>query len=92
VRHFQLSRGDSRAALRHDAEPRDRPPDQPGVHGQWLLEPGDNTWVTLKLDAQLRVPAYIPADGIADEIARAFIAAASRALSTSPRHVAGRPV
>ena len=58
----------------------------------WLLAPADTTRITLELDAELRIPGYIPADGIADKIAQAFVAAASRALSAPPRHVASRPV
>ena len=49
----------------------------------WLLWPADSTRVALQLDAELRVPAYVPAGGIADEIAEAFVAAASQALAAS---------
>ena len=58
----------------------------------WLLAPADTTRITLELDAELRIPAYFPTDGIADKIAQAFVAAASRAVSAPPRYVAGRPV
>jgi len=46
----------------------------------WLLHPGHRTRIALQLDAQLRVPAFVPAAGIPDEVANGFVAAASRAL------------
>ena len=46
----------------------------------WLLRPGGRTRIALQLDAQLRVPAFVPAAGIPDEVANGFVAAASRAL------------
>ena len=58
---------------------------------RWLLEPADGTRITLGLDADLRVPAYVPADGIADKIAQAFVAAATQALSARQPYVAGQP-
>lgn len=69
----------------------DHPTNQAFTAG-WRLEPADRTRIALRLDAELRVPAHIPADGIADKIAQAFVAAASRALSPSPPAPAGRPV
>jgi ribosome-associated toxin RatA of RatAB toxin-antitoxin module len=49
----------------------------------WLLRADSGTRIALRLDAQLRVPALIPAGGIPDEIATGFVAAASRALAGS---------
>ena len=46
----------------------------------WLLHRGHGTRIALQLDAQLRVPAFVPAAGIPDEVANGFVAAASRAL------------
>ena len=46
----------------------------------WLVRPDRVTRIALQLEAKLRVPALIPAAGIPDEIANAFVAAASRAL------------
>ncbi|MBV8219661.1 MAG: SRPBCC family protein [Solirubrobacterales bacterium] len=50
----------------------------------WLLRPDGVTRIALHLDAELRVPALVPAAGIPDEIASAFVAAASRALAARP--------
>ncbi|MGH2886976.1 MAG: SRPBCC family protein [Solirubrobacteraceae bacterium] len=50
----------------------------------WLLRLGSRTRIALQLDAKLRVPALVPAAGIPDEIANAFVAAASRALAPPP--------
>lgn len=52
---------------------------------RWLLRPDTSTRIALELDAKLRVPAYVPAAGIADEIAKMFVAAASRALAVPSR-------
>jgi ribosome-associated toxin RatA of RatAB toxin-antitoxin module len=46
----------------------------------WLLHADTRTRMALHLDAQLRVPALVPTAGIPDEIATAFVEAASRAL------------
>jgi hypothetical protein len=46
----------------------------------WLLRTDGATRIALQLDANLRVPALVPAGGIPDEIANGFVAAASRAL------------
>jgi hypothetical protein len=46
----------------------------------WLLSPGERTRISLALDAKLRVPRYIPAGGVADRIAEAFMSAATTAL------------
>ncbi|HUA46275.1 MAG TPA: SRPBCC family protein, partial [Solirubrobacteraceae bacterium] len=54
----------------------------------WLLRPDRRTCIALELDARLRVPALVPAGGIPDEIADAFVVAASRALAAPP-HQAG---
>ena len=51
---------------------------------RWLLRPGDRTRITLELDAALRVPAYVPAAGVADQIAETFVGAAGRALRVPP--------
>jgi ribosome-associated toxin RatA of RatAB toxin-antitoxin module len=51
----------------------------------WLLRPDHRTRIALQLDAKLRVPALVPAAGIPDEIATAFVAAASRALTPRPQ-------
>jgi len=48
----------------------------------WTLRPAASTRVTLELDAKLRVPWYIRADGIGDSIAEAFVSAGSKRLAT----------
>jgi ribosome-associated toxin RatA of RatAB toxin-antitoxin module len=48
----------------------------------WTLQPDTSTRIALELDAKLRVPSYIPAGGIGDQIAEAFVSAASRRLTT----------
>lgn len=50
----------------------------------WLLRPDNRTRIGLRLDAKLRVPAFVPAAGIPDEIATGFVAAASQALASQP--------
>jgi hypothetical protein len=57
----------------------------------WLVRPGNSTRISLQLEANLRVPALVPAAGIPDEIANAFVAAASRALASPPQELALRP-
>jgi ribosome-associated toxin RatA of RatAB toxin-antitoxin module len=47
----------------------------------WLVQPDKRTRIGLQLEAKLRVPALVPAAGIPDEIANAFVAAATRTLS-----------
>jgi hypothetical protein len=47
----------------------------------WLLRPGGSTRVALELDAKLRVPWYVPADGVGDAIAEGWVTAAGRALA-----------
>jgi hypothetical protein len=49
----------------------------------WLLRPAGSTRLALRLDARLRVPLYVPAGGVGDAIAEAFIAAACRALAAT---------
>ena len=46
----------------------------------WLVRPDNTTRIELQLEAKLRVPALVPAAGIPDEIANAFVAAAARTL------------
>ena len=46
----------------------------------WLLHPGSGTRIALRLEAKLRVPAFVPAAGIPDEVANGFGGAAARAL------------
>jgi len=48
--------------------------------GIWLLQAAAGTRISLELDAVLRVPSYIPAGGVGDTIAEAFVTAAARAL------------
>jgi hypothetical protein len=48
----------------------------------WLLTPAGNTRISLWLEAKLRVPSYIPAGGVGDAIAKAFVTAACQALAT----------
>jgi ribosome-associated toxin RatA of RatAB toxin-antitoxin module len=47
----------------------------------WVLDPAASTRVALRLDANLRVPWYVPAGGVGDAIADGFVTAACRALS-----------
>jgi ribosome-associated toxin RatA of RatAB toxin-antitoxin module len=51
----------------------------------WTLRAAASTRVALDLDAKLRVPWYIHAGGIGDEIAEAFVSAASRRLAAPSR-------
>jgi len=51
-------------------------------NASWQLNPANSTRVALELDAKLRVPWYIQADGIPDTIAQGFLTAACRALGT----------
>lgn len=51
----------------------------------WALQPAHSTRIELDLDAKLRVPQYIPADGVADTIAERFVTAACRALAQRSR-------
>ena len=51
----------------------------------WLLSPAGSTRVSLQLEAKLRVPSYIPAAGVGDAIAKAFVTAACRALADPSR-------
>ena len=51
----------------------------------WLLTPAGSTRISLRLEAKLRVPSYIPAAGVGDAIANAFVSAARRALATPPQ-------
>jgi ribosome-associated toxin RatA of RatAB toxin-antitoxin module len=46
----------------------------------WMLSSAGSTTIALELDAKLRVPHFIPAGGIPDEIAQGFVTAACRAL------------
>jgi Polyketide cyclase / dehydrase and lipid transport len=46
----------------------------------WVVHPGHRTRIVLQLDAQLRMPAFVPTAGIPDEIVNRFVGAASRAL------------
>jgi hypothetical protein len=57
----------------------DHPTDQEFT-AVWQLNPGSRTRIALRLDARLRVPAFVPAGGIPDEVANGFVTAASRAL------------
>ena len=47
----------------------------------WLLSAAGSTRISLQLDAKLRVPRYIPAGGVGDAIAKAFVSDACRALA-----------
>jgi ribosome-associated toxin RatA of RatAB toxin-antitoxin module len=52
------------------------------LNATWSLRPAASTRVARELDAKLRVPGYIPAGGVGDAIAEAFVSAASRRLAT----------
>jgi ribosome-associated toxin RatA of RatAB toxin-antitoxin module len=56
----------------------------------WLVHPDKRTRIGLQLEAKLRVPALVPAAGIPDEIANAFVAAAARTLASPPQERALR--
>lgn len=47
----------------------------------WHLQAGQSTRITVRLDASLQVPRFLPVGGLGDSIARGFLAAASRALA-----------
>jgi ribosome-associated toxin RatA of RatAB toxin-antitoxin module len=49
----------------------------------WSLRPHASTRLALALDAKLRVPSFIPARGVGDAIAEAFVTAARAALAPS---------
>jgi hypothetical protein len=59
---------------------RNRPTSQE-FNATWMLTPAGSTRVALDLDAKLRVPWFIRADGIADAIAEGFVTAACRELA-----------
>ncbi|HEY2161572.1 MAG TPA: SRPBCC family protein [Solirubrobacteraceae bacterium] len=65
-------------------------PTEQEFEATWLLSPAGSTWISLQLEARLRVPSYIPAGGFGDAIAKAFVTAACRALA-DPSHEAGGP-
>lgn len=46
----------------------------------WRLHNGDNTRLTLDLDANLDAPRFLPLGGIGDSVAQGFISAASAEL------------
>jgi len=46
----------------------------------WRLHDGDNTRLTLELDANLNAPRFLPLGGIGDSVAQGFISAASAEL------------
>lgn len=56
-------------------------PTEQEFNATWLLSPAGSTRISLQLAAKLRVPSYIPADGVAD----AFVTAACRALTAPSR-------
>jgi ribosome-associated toxin RatA of RatAB toxin-antitoxin module len=57
-------------------------PTEQEFEATWLLDPaGSSTRIAIRLAAKLRVPSYIPAGGVGDMIAEAFVSAASRALA-----------
>jgi len=51
----------------------------------WLLRSAGGTRLALELEARLRVPRYILAEGVTDAIAGAFVTAACRAFAV-PSH------
>ena len=55
-------------------------PTEQEFNATWLLAPTASTRISLRLEAKLRVPSYIPAGGVADAIAKAFVTAAAQAL------------
>jgi ribosome-associated toxin RatA of RatAB toxin-antitoxin module len=48
----------------------------------WCLQDGEGTRIELYLDANLRVPRFLPVSGIGDSMAQGFVAAARRALDS----------
>ncbi|MGN6169652.1 MAG: SRPBCC family protein [Solirubrobacteraceae bacterium] len=50
----------------------------------WGLGPAGSTRVAFEFDAKLRVPWYIPAQGVGDMVADRFVAAACRRLAAPP--------
>jgi ribosome-associated toxin RatA of RatAB toxin-antitoxin module len=57
----------------------------------WLVHPDKRTRIALELEAELRIPALIPAARVPDEIADAFVAAAARALASPTQDAAIDP-
>jgi hypothetical protein len=57
---------------------------------KWMLWRDPISRIDLHLDAKLRVPPYVPAAGVADEIAGGFVTAASRALAARSNQAASR--
>jgi hypothetical protein len=52
----------------------------------WRLQEGeDGTRIELSLDADLRVPRFLPVGGIGNSMAKGFVAAARRALASRGR-------
>ena len=50
----------------------------------WRLRSAGSTRLALQLEASLRVPWYVPAEGVGDAIAEGWVAAARRALAAPP--------
>lgn len=48
----------------------------------WRLQEGEGTRINLNLDANLRVPRFLPVGGIGNSMAKGFVAAARRALAS----------
>jgi hypothetical protein len=51
----------------------------------WRLDDGENTRITLELDANLDVPRFVPIGGVGDSVAQGFISAASAELGRRAR-------
>ena len=60
-------------------------PSQQQFDVTWRLQDGDGTRIELYLDANLRVPRFLPVGGIGNSMAKSFIAAARRALASQRR-------
>lgn len=58
-------------------------PSDPPFDVAWKLSEQDGTLIELELDTALPVPRLVPLGGVGDSIARSFVSAARRALSTN---------
>jgi hypothetical protein len=58
-------------------------PSDPPFDVAWKLSESDGTLIELEIDTALPVPRLVPLGGVGDSIARSFVSAAGRALSTN---------
>jgi len=60
-------------------------PSQQQFDVTWRLQDGEGTHIELYLDANLRVPRFLPVGGIGNSMAKGFVSAARRSLASHRR-------